>query len=396
VNGFLTRGQPAAVSAIRGMLASGVPHAILLAGPAGVGKTTLALDLAAALLCVDPDPAARPDRACRACRALEHGNHPDLHRLAPVGAGAVIPIGGGDQRGVRDLIGELALMPMEGGARMAIIEAAERMTEDAQSALLKTLEEPPRGTVLILCAEDDERLLPTIRSRCVKLRLGPLSVRAIEELLVERGATDAPEAARLGRLSGGRPGVALALAAAPDAVRLRSEIARTLLDLLGSTRTGRLLGIRDLATRAAELVRALEPATPATVAGSAGARGGARGRSRATAAAPAGPNPEAQAPDTEPESQPPARVPAAERRAAALALVEVWRDLVRDLALSALAAPAKVRDAELLEELHAAADRLPPEGPGRQLHRLEVAGERLEGNVSPELVLDALALAWGR
>lgn len=392
MNGFLTRGQRAAVSAIRGMLASGVPQAILLAGPAGVGKTTLALDLAAALLCVDPDPAARPDRACRACRALEHGNHPDLHRLAPVGAGAVIPIGGGDQRGVRDLVAELALMPVEGGARVAIIEAAERMTEDAQSALLKTLEEPPRGTVLILCAEDDERLLPTIRSRCVKLRLGPLPVRAIEELLVERGATDASEAARLGRLSGGRPGVALALAAAPDAVRLRSEIARTLLDLLGSTRTGRLLGIRDLATRAAELVRALEPAA---VTGIAGARGGGRGRGRTTATPPPGPNPEAEAADTEPESQPAARVPAAERRAAALALIDVWRDLVRDLALSAPAAPARVRDPELLEELQAAADRL-PEGPGRQLHRLEVAGERLEGNVSPELVLDALALAWGR
>ena len=391
MNGFLTRGQPAAVTALRGMLASGVPHAILLAGPAGVGKTTLALDLAAALLCVDPDPAARPCRVCRGCRALEHGNHPDLHRLAPVGAGAIIPIGGGDQRGVRDLVGELALMPVEGGARVAIIEAAERMTEDAQSALLKTLEEPPRGTVLILCAEDDERLLPTIRSRCVKLRLGPLSVRAIEELLVERGATDAPDAARLGRLSAGRPGVALALAAAPDAVRLRSEIARTLLDLLAETRTGRLLGIRDLATRAAELVRALEPARTATAA----ARGAMRGRGRGPAAA-TGPSADAEEPAMADEPQAPTRVPAAERRAAALALVEVWRDIVRDLALTTLSAPAGVRDPELLEDLRAAGDRLPPGSPGRQLLRLEIAGERLEGNVSPELVLDGLALAWGR
>jgi DNA polymerase-3 subunit delta' len=380
VNGFLTRGQAGAVAAIGGMLASGVPHAILLAGPAGVGKTTLALDLAAALLCVDPDPATHPCRTCRACRAFEHGNHPDLHRLAPVGAGAVIPIGGGDQRGVRDLVRELALMPVEGGARVAIIEAAERMTEDAQSALLKTLEEPPRGTVLILCAEDDERLLPTIRSRCVKLRLGPLSMRAIEELLVERGATDAPDAARLGRLSGGRPGAALALAAAPDAVRLRSEIARTLLDLLAATRTARLLGIRDLAARAAELVRALEPARATASAANRGAR---RGRG----------DDDAEAVDA--EVQAPTRVPAAERRAAALALVDIWRDLVRDLALTALAAPAQVRDPELLEDLRAAGERLSTDGPSRQLHRLQVAGERLEGNVSPELVLDGLALAWG-
>ena len=391
MNGFLTRGQTAAVAAVWGMLASGIPHAILLAGPAGVGKTTLALDLAAALFCVDPDPAARPCRACRSCRALEHGNHPDLHRLAPVGAGAIIPIGGGDQRGVRDLVGELALMPVEGGSRVAIIEAAERMTEDAQSALLKTLDEPPRGTVLILCAEDDERLLPTIRSRCVRLRLGPLPTRAIEELLIERGATDAPDAARLGRLSAGRPGMALALAAAPDAVRLRGEIARTLLDLLGETRTARLVGVRDLAARAAELIRALDPGKAAAVA-TRGSR--ARGRGATTAAAASAAPDEAAA--TESDGAAPARVPAAERRAAALALVDLWRDLVRDLALASLDAPASVHDPELLEELQAAGAHLPPELPGRHLHRLDVAGERLEGNVSPELVLDGLALAWNR
>ena len=147
MNGFLTRGQTAAVAAVRGMLASGIPHAILLAGPAGVGKTTLALDLAAALFCVDPDPAARPCRACRSCRALEHGNHPDLHVLGPIGPGQVIPIGGRDDRGVRDLVRELALMPVEGGLRVAIVGDADRMTEDAQAAFLKTLEEPPAGTV---------------------------------------------------------------------------------------------------------------------------------------------------------------------------------------------------------------------------------------------------------
>ena len=107
--GFRTRGQAAAVDAVRAMLRAGMPHAVLLAGAPGVGKGTLAEDLAAALLCLEPDPGARPDRTCRACRAVEHGNHPDVHRLEPTGAGAVIPIGGPgrEERGVRDLVREL-------------------------------------------------------------------------------------------------------------------------------------------------------------------------------------------------------------------------------------------------------------------------------------------------
>jgi len=403
VRGFLTRGQPAAVEAASAMLATGVPHALLLAGPARVGKTTLALDLAAGLLCVNPDPSIRPCRTCRGCRAVDHGNHPDLHRLAPVGPGAVIPIGGGDQRGVRDLVRELAFLPVEGGARVAIVESAERMTEDAQSALLKTLEEPPARTVLMLCAEDDERLLPTIRSRCVRIRLGPVAGRALEQLLVERDVADAPTAARLGRLSGGRPGVAILLAAAPDAVRLRGEISRSLLDLLDAPRTLRLLGIRDLAARAAEMLRAIRPEGALPRPG-----GRTRGRSGgASAVAESEPHPPDGGPDGassstgEPGSEPAleggvaARVPAAERRAAALALVEIWRAVARDLALVGLSAPARVTDSDLVDELDAA-NPLPPSAAGEQLRRLELAGERLEGNVSPELVLDDLALGWRR
>ena len=173
-------------------------------GPAGVGKTTLADDIAAGLLCRFEDAAARPCGACRACRALAHGNHPDLHRLGPTGAGAVIPIGGREERGVRDLVRDLALMPVEGGARVAIITAADRMTEDAQSAFLKTLEEPPAGTILILTAADEERLLPTIRSRTVRIRLGPVARPAVEAVLVDGGLADAPLAARLARLAVGQ------------------------------------------------------------------------------------------------------------------------------------------------------------------------------------------------
>ena len=135
----------------------------------------------------------------------------------PAGPGRQVVIGGPEAkfRGVKDLIVELQLMPVEGGARVAIIESADRMNEDAQSALLKTLEEPPAGVTILLCADQEARLLPTVRSRCFRLRLGLVGARDIEAILADHGLADPPTAARLGRLAGGRPGLALAYARAP-------------------------------------------------------------------------------------------------------------------------------------------------------------------------------------
>ena len=155
MEGARTRGQAAALAAVTAMVRGPAPQAVLFVGPDGVGKTTLALDLAAGLLCTAAT-AERPCRDCRACRLVEHGTHPDLHRLGPAGPGRQVVMGGPDAkyRGVRDLIAELQLMPVEGGARVAIIEAADRMNEDAQGALLKTLEEPPSGVTIIESTRD--------------------------------------------------------------------------------------------------------------------------------------------------------------------------------------------------------------------------------------------------
>lgn len=416
MDGLRTRGQPVAVAAIRAMLGSGLPHALLLAGPAGVGKTTLALDIAAALLCQGQAGLSRPCRACRGCRMVEHGNHPDLHRLAPVGAGGFVPIGGRDERGVRDLVGELALMPVEAGARVAIVEAAHRMTEDAQSAFLKTLEEPPAGTTIILCTDDEERMLPTIRSRCARVRLGPMGPRDVELVLAEQGAADAPTAGRLARITDGRPGHAIAYARAPEAVVLRSEVARTLLDLLDAGVTGRITGIRELGTRSVELVRALDAgaARAAAAAGIDATGASGRGRSRGSRAAGRGTavkdaaaqpvDPAAGATgatgDTSDEDAEtasgdrPTRLPAAERRRGALALLEIWRAVVRDVGLVVVGDRGAVRDSDLLDDIVPVAAMLDTVAVGAALRRLDVAAERLEGNVSPELVLDVLALHW--
>jgi DNA polymerase-3 subunit delta' len=385
-----TRGQAAAVAALDAIRASGGTHAVLLAGPAGVGKTTLALDLAAALLCTaDGD---RPCRECRGCRLVTGGNHPDLHRLAPEGPGGQIRIGdraNPDPGTVRRLISELALLPVEGGARVALIEQAHRLNDDAQSALLKTLEEPPAGVTIILCTDDEERLLPTIRSRCARVRLGPVGLRDIEGLLADRGVADAPTAARLGRLSHGRPGVAIAWAAAPEAVVARDSIARRLLDLVAAPRSDRLAAARELMDSAAGLAVAMSGEMPLTA---------RRGRTQPPTPGSEG----AGGTQTSDEDGEPAtgaaarRAPVAERRRAVATIIELWRDLARDLAVAQLGDAASIRDQALLEDLQAGARTLPSGAATGFLGRLTRAGELLEANVGPELILDGLLLAWPR
>jgi DNA polymerase III, delta subunit len=412
MSGFLTRGHDAAVASIRAMIAGTMPQAIVIAGPPGVGKTTLAADLAAALMCDDPDPANRPCRACRGCGLVERGAHADLHRLAPGGAGNQIRIGdraNPEPGTIRRLVSDLALLPVEGGARVAIVERADRMNEDAQSALLKTLEEPPAGVVIVLCADREDQLLPTVRSRCVRARLGPVAVREIEAILGDQGVADAPTADRVARLSAGRPGIARAWALAPDALVARSEIGRALLDLADAGPARRLAVGRELLTRAADISKALdradrpEVASPApTGRGRRGARGGAKAGA-ATTIAPQAPEPlaetasEARA-DGDAEDAAGARdlrAPAADRRRAAATFVEVWRDLVRDLALIVHGEERRLRDPGLLDDLRAFAD-IGAEDLGRFLVRLDRTSELIEANVSPELAIDVLLLAWPR
>ena len=398
MDGARTRGHPGALAAVSAMVRTGVPGAVLLVGPAGGGKTTLAMDLAAGALCSAEDPARRPCGACRACRLVARGVHPDVHRLGPDGPGRQVVIGGpGKPRGVRDLIAELALLPIEGGARVAIIEAAHRMNEDAQAALLKTLEEPPAGATIILCADAEEPLLPTIRSRCARIRLGPVGVRDIEAILVDAGAADPAAAARLARISGGRPGIALAWATSPDAVRERDAIGRSLLDLAPARAADRLSGIRVLAGQAATLA-GIADGTASPAAGD----GGASGRTRRTPSAPTtsaqeppdGPTTDAD--QEEAEVSGPARTPAVERRRAGEALVALWTDVARDVALCQVGLDRSVRDLALLDDVRALAVSVDPEALRAFIDRLGRASVLIAGNVSPELVLDDLALAWPR
>lgn len=199
-------GNGGAVALLRATLAGGRPaHAYLFTGPARVGKRTLARWLAGALTCLTGGPAA-PCGACRACRLVAKDAHPDV-RLVEADAG---------RRGVtieqvRQLEHAASLRPYEASRKVFIVRGVDAMQDAAANALLKTLEEPPDDTVLVLTATDVSQVLPTIASRCREVALRPVPAEDIEAALSARGVA-AAEATRLARLAAGRPGWALAAA----------------------------------------------------------------------------------------------------------------------------------------------------------------------------------------
>ena len=262
-------------------------------------------------------------------------------------------------------------MPVEGGARVAIIEAADRMNEDAQSALLKTLEEPPAGVTIVLCADQEARLLPTVRSRCFRVRLGLVGPRDIEAILADHGLVDPPTAARLGRLAGGRPGLAMAYARAPEAVLIRAELTPRAARPDRRRRrppTGggsRRRPARDRAGRRAGRGRHGGPAGAGPA-----ARPGRRRGQRPPTPVPAEPAPAAppadetadDAADRDRTRTPrwPIRTPATERRRGVEVLLGLWTDVARDLVLIGHGGVRSVHDTVLLDELAAVAATIDP------------------------------------
>jgi len=152
-----------------------IPHAFIFAGIEGIGKRTTAFSFAKALNCCEM-PGDFCDR-CPSCRKIEKMVHPDLVCVAP--EKNVIRI-----EQVRALQQEIAFAPLEGKKRVVIIDQADRLNRQAANCLLKTLEEPPEDTVLILLAQSTAALLPTVVSRCQKISFAPLGSQDIVHILV--------------------------------------------------------------------------------------------------------------------------------------------------------------------------------------------------------------------
>ena len=245
-----------------------VAHAYLFTGPHAIGKTTLARKLAQALQCTSD---ARPCGQCPACQKIARDRHPDVQIVEGVpprydfDKDPPAPARANDWerralriRQIRDLEHSLSRAPFEGRWKIAILRHFEESEEAAANAFLKTLEEPPRHTRLILTARDVSLLLPTIASRCQVFALRPLAPAQIETALIEKWRAEPAHARLLARLSAGRLGWAVRANENRALLDARTQQLDELNAAINEGRAERLLRADTLAKKGDDLPELLE------------------------------------------------------------------------------------------------------------------------------------------
>jgi DNA polymerase-3 subunit delta' len=223
-----------------------LPPSLIFAGPAGVGKRTVALAVAQAFNCTQvtgAQPHLDVDACgvCAACTRIARGVHPDVLLIRPGDTGTI------KIEEVRTVIDSAAFRPFEGRRRVVIIDEADRLVAPAQNALLKTLEEPPPSSVFLLVADRPDTLLPTVRSRCPRLQFRALGPDEVAAALVRQGRS-AAEAHAVAAAAGGSIGRALQ-ASGSEQVAARDVAARVLArtgPLAAGDARRRLEGSKDL------------------------------------------------------------------------------------------------------------------------------------------------------
>jgi len=365
VPGFLSLGQAAARAvAVRASQRQRLGRTFLVFGPAGAGKGTFVEDLLALLMCTDADRSARPCNACAGCRSARARTHPDLIVGSPEIWRDGRSAGESLVAAARRWLGATAGAPIAGERRVVLIEGADRAGEQIQNALLKALEEPSDRHVFVLVADEPNRLLETVRSRCQPLRIGPVPRAELSAWLMDHELLPKEQADALARLSDGYVGRALALSRKGDRLEWRRRLQRELVGLLRSGRAERFVSAREVLDEASrrsvpEDTTEMQPAD--------------------------GPTPEGA-------EQP--RTPASVQRAAATAIVEAWISLARDLVLVRAGRGEIAPTAELLPDLRSAAEALDVAELARFIGLLEEIHEGLAQNASPRLALEVAMLAW--
>ena len=358
IGGFLSVGQPTARRIARQAVErSRVGRTLLVHGSSGSGKERFVDDLLALFLCSEADPAVRPCNACRGCRDARSRSHPDLVVGSPEAWRDQRSSGESIVAAARRWLLDTAGAPVVAARRVVVIEHADRASEQIQSALLKVLEEPSDRHVFILVADEPAGLLPTIRSRCQPLRIGPVPRDELTAYLMDVVRLPADQADALARLSNGMLGTATSFADQAGLLEWRRRVQTELLALLERGRADRFGAVRDLLDETVRLV---------------------------PAAAPAG-----DADDDAP------RTPASTQRAAATLLVEAWLALTRDLMVAAAGRAELAPSRDLAApQLATTAARVGTEPLARMARLLERIHDGLRENAAPRLALEAAMLTW--
>ncbi len=239
------RGQPAALRLLEVMLRSRrLPHAVLFTGPPHSGKSTMMRGLAAYLNCAAAGPTG-PCWSCPSCRRIADGVDFDVRSIDVEEGHGRIQI-----EQVREFEQRVALTAVGGRLKVAMFPSAHLLTENAANALLKTLEQPPPHTLIMLAAPTRDAILPTVASRCSHLRLYPLAPDELRALVVERTGASGKDLELALRHSFGRPGWAIQILSEPGRITEFARQVETMLSAAGPdcSDADRLQTAADVAT----------------------------------------------------------------------------------------------------------------------------------------------------
>jgi DNA polymerase-3 subunit delta' len=370
-------GQEQAVAVLRRAVTdpAAMTHAWLITGPPGSGRSVAARAFAASLQCTGSDGETGGCGRCHPCTTTMAGTHPDVTVVAT--DKVVIAI---DE--VRDLIGTAARTPSLGRRRVIVVEDADRMAERTTNVLLKAIEEPPAHTVWVLCAPSVQDVLPTIRSRCrgVVLRVPP--PQAVADLVVRRDGVDPATALAAARAAQSHVGLARRLARDPGARERRARV----LDV-----PRRIRGVGDAVLAANELVEVAKAEAKAAT-----EERDAQERTELMRALGVGegetlpPRLRSQLKQLEDDQK--RRATRRQRDVLDRAMVDLL-SLYRDILVVQLGADVELVNAAEAGLVRTLAADSTPEQTIRRMDAIGTARERLEGNVSPLLALEAMAIA---
>jgi DNA polymerase-3 subunit delta' len=354
-------GQDRVVSFLRRSAFEGTTtHAYLFVGPPGTGKEAAARALACALMCEDGGCGS-----CAVCSRIKRGSHPDVRMLQPEGAATYMV------EQAREIIHDSNMSPAEGPFKIYVLDRAEAFNPSAANALLKTLEEPPDGVVLILLTTSWEAVLPTIASRCQVVRFAPVTPSTAVAILGERTGVSVDEALAALAASGGVVPQALDFVSSATRRAARDR-------LLGVMRDLPVMDGRDVLEAARDLLQGVKAPL-----GAVRERQEAEIRERVEFLG-------KTAGSMKPVEDRHKRELTAREREGIGELVNIAESWLRDVAASAEGVTDLVANRDAADDTAAAASCIGSRQLARALDAVSEARRRISYNVSPQLAIEAL------